>query len=102
MRRNSMLRAGLAVARSAIPLTPPAAAAATTSDTVQATIGGYPVWAHFNDPYASGAKGADNTIHQELERLINSAPKNSTIRGTIHSLSVDSPAVALKAAQDRG
>ncbi|BCY13162.1 phosphatidylserine/phosphatidylglycerophosphate/cardiolipin synthase family protein [Actinoplanes sp. L3-i22] len=102
MRGNFMLRAGLAVALSAIALTPPAAAVATTSDTVQATIGGYPVWAHFNDPYASGAKGADNTIHLELERLINNAPAGSTIRGTIHSLSVDGPANALKAAQDRG
>ncbi|GIF06618.1 hypothetical protein Asi03nite_41560 [Actinoplanes siamensis] len=79
----------------------PTAAQAAPDDTVQATIGGYPVWAHFNNPAAYDSK-ADNTIHLELQRLINAAPAGSTIRGTLHSLSIDSVANALVQAQNRG
>ena len=63
-----------------------------------ATIGGHPVWAHFSNP----RNGRDYTIHTELERLINNAPAGSTIRAAIHSLSIDSVATALRAAQTRG
>ncbi|MDZ5441574.1 phospholipase D-like domain-containing protein [Micromonospora sp. 4G57] len=63
-----------------------------------ATLAGYPVWAHFTDPTA----GRDYTILTELQRLIDAAPAGSTIRGAIHSLSVDSIADALLRAQSRG
>jgi phosphatidylserine/phosphatidylglycerophosphate/cardiolipin synthase-like enzyme len=66
-----------------------------------ATIAGYPVWAHFTNPPAT-ASARDYTIHTELNRLINAAPAGSTIRGTIHSLSIDSVATALLNAQNRG
>ncbi|GID26068.1 phospholipase D-like domain-containing protein [Paractinoplanes brasiliensis] len=101
LRRTSavLLLAGLALA------VPNAAAAADEDPPVQAsvasaraTIAGYPVWAHFNDPRTAG--GDDNTIHLELERLINNAPTGSTIRGTIHSLSIDSVAKALTNAEN--
>lgn len=65
-----------------------------------ATIGGHPVWAHFSNPLAHD--GRDYTIHNELRRLVAAAPAGSTIRGTIHSLSIDSVANALLDAQTRG
>jgi phosphatidylserine/phosphatidylglycerophosphate/cardiolipin synthase-like enzyme len=65
-----------------------------------ATIGGKLVWAHFNNPPAFG--GRDYTITDELKRLVNSTPAGGTIRGTIHSLSLDGVADALLAAQTRG
>jgi HKD family nuclease len=65
-----------------------------------ATIGGYPVWAHFTDPRT--ASGRDYTIHNELRRLIDAAPAGSRIKGTIHSLSNDAVADALFNAQTRG
>ncbi|MGH3727140.1 MAG: phospholipase D-like domain-containing protein [Micromonosporaceae bacterium] len=63
-----------------------------------AIIAGYPVWAHFSNPSA----GRDYTIHTELQRLINAAPAGSTIKGAIHSISINSVADALLAAQNRG
>jgi hypothetical protein len=64
------------------------------------TVGGKPVWAHFSNPPAFG--GRDYTITEELKRLINSTPAGGTIRGTIHSISIDGVADALLAAQTRG
>jgi phosphatidylserine/phosphatidylglycerophosphate/cardiolipin synthase-like enzyme len=58
------------------------------------------VWAHFSDPLAHG--GRDFTIHAELQRLISKAPRGATIRGTIHSLDIDSVADALVTAQTNG
>lgn len=66
----------------------------------QATIGGYPVWAHFSNPRENA--GRDYTIHNELRRLVDTAPAGSTIKGTIHSISIDSIADALVNAQTRG
>ncbi|MGH3645620.1 MAG: phospholipase D-like domain-containing protein [Micromonosporaceae bacterium] len=63
-----------------------------------AVIGGYPVWAHFTNP----SSGRDYTIHSELRRLIDAAPGGSTIRGGIHSLSIDWISDALLRAQNRG
>ncbi|MDY7227868.1 phospholipase D-like domain-containing protein [Hyalangium rubrum] len=65
-----------------------------------ATIAGYPVWAHFTNPPAYS--GRDYTIHNELRRLIDAAPAGSSIKGTIHSLSMDGVATALLNAQNRG
>ncbi|MFC0506510.1 phospholipase D-like domain-containing protein [Micromonospora costi] len=73
----------------------PVAAGISTAST---TLAGYPVWAHFTDPTA----GRDYTIVNELQRLIDAAPAGSTIRGAIHSISVDSVADALLRAQGRG
>jgi phosphatidylserine/phosphatidylglycerophosphate/cardiolipin synthase-like enzyme len=56
------------------------------------------VWAHFTNPTA----GRDYTILTELQRLIDAAPAGSTVRGAIHSISVDSVADALLRAQNRG
>ena len=64
------------------------------------TVGGKLVWAHFNNPPAFG--GRDYTITEELKRLINNTPAGETIRGAIHSLSIDGVADALLAAQTRG
>jgi HKD family nuclease len=64
------------------------------------TLGGKLVWAHFNNPPAFG--GRDYTITEELKRLINNTPAGGTIRGAIHSLSIDGVADALLAAQTRG
>ncbi|NUO55850.1 MAG: hypothetical protein HOV71_14485 [Hamadaea sp.] len=77
-----------------VPGAPSAAAVSSAS----AVIGGYPVWAHFSNPDA----GRDYTIHTELQRLIDKTPAGGTIRGTIHSLSIDSVADALLRAQNRG
>ncbi|MEH1164007.1 phospholipase D-like domain-containing protein [Micromonospora sp. CPCC 205539] len=74
------------------------AAAPSSVSAASATLAGYPVWAHFTDPTA----GRDYTIITELQRLIDAAPAGSTIRGAIHSLSVDSVADALLRAQGRG
>lgn len=63
-----------------------------------AIIAGYPVWAHFTNPTA----GRDYTIHTELQRLIDATPAGATIKGAIHSLSIDSVAAALVRAQTRG
>ena len=62
------------------------------------TLGGKPVWAHFTNPPASA--GRDYTITDELKRLINATPAGGTIRGAIHSLSIDGVADALLAAQN--
>ncbi|WP_211588598.1 phospholipase D-like domain-containing protein [Allorhizocola rhizosphaerae] len=75
-----------------------ATAEVSATRTASAVIAGYPVWAHFTNP----TSGRDYTIHHELERLIKSAPSGSTIRGAIHSLSIDWIADALVAAQNRG
>jgi len=64
------------------------------------TVGGKLVWAHFNTPPAFG--GRDYTITEELKRLINNTPAGGTIRGAIHSLSIDGVAETLVAAQARG
>jgi HKD family nuclease len=84
------------------------AALADTQEPVQpliasasANIGGYPVWAHFTNPQATTAN-RDYTIHNELQRLIGNAPAGSSIKGAIHSLSIDSVADALVSAQTRG
>src|SRR5690349_6383273 len=63
----------------------------------RATIGGYPVWAHFSNPRTA----RDYTIITELRRLIDAAPAGSTIRGTIHSISIDEVAQALVNAKNR-
>ncbi len=76
------------------------AEATPTVPAVQATIAGYPVWAHFTNPLAH--EGRDDTIHNEVVRLIDSSPAASTIRGTIYSLTVQPVAKALIAAQNRG
>jgi phosphatidylserine/phosphatidylglycerophosphate/cardiolipin synthase-like enzyme len=65
-----------------------------------ATIGGKPVWAHFSNPPAFA--GRDYTIITELRRLIDATPAGATIRGTIHSISIDEVANSLLAAQTRG
>lgn len=64
----------------------------------RATIGGYPVWAHFSNPRS----GRDYTIIKELQRLIDNAPAGSTIKGAIHSISIDSVASSLVRAKNRG
>ena len=74
----------------------PAAAAPVSA--ASATLAGHPVWAHFTNPTA----GRDYTIVTELQRLIDAAPAGSTVRGAIHSISVDSVADALLRAQNRG
>lgn len=80
-------------------LTPARAGAAqVTMSSASAVIAGYPVWAHFTNP----TSGRDYTIHRELTRLIDAAPSGSTIRGAIHSLSIDWVADALLRAQNRG
>ena len=65
------------------------------------TLAGYPVWAHFTNPPVH-TNGRDYTIHKELQRLIDSAPAGSSIKGTIHSLYIDWIAQALVNAQNRG
>jgi phosphatidylserine/phosphatidylglycerophosphate/cardiolipin synthase-like enzyme len=84
----------LAATAALLPATPAMAAV----HQAPATIGGYPVWAHFANPTA----GRDYTIITELQRLIDNAPAGSTVKGTIHSLSIDSVADALLRAQTRG
>ncbi|WP_083968031.1 phospholipase D-like domain-containing protein [Hyalangium minutum] len=64
------------------------------------TVGGKRVWAHFSNPPAFS--GRDYTITDELKRLIHSTPAGGTIRGAIHSISIDGVADALLAAQTRG
>jgi phosphatidylserine/phosphatidylglycerophosphate/cardiolipin synthase-like enzyme len=64
------------------------------------TVGGKVVWAHFSNPPAFA--GRDYTITEELKRLINATPTGGTIRGAIHSISIDGVADALLAAQTRG
>jgi hypothetical protein len=64
------------------------------------TVGGKAVWAHFSNPPAFA--GRDYTITEELKRLIHATPAGGTIRGTIHSISIDGVADALLAAQTRG
>ncbi|GAA4939816.1 phospholipase D-like domain-containing protein [Actinoplanes utahensis] len=107
MRRHLFLRAGTALALTTVTLSLPTAAMAEEEETVEAaavssagvTIGGHPVWAHFNNPPAFSNR--DHTITNELIRLINAAPATSTIRGTIHSLSIPAVANALVNAQNR-
>lgn len=70
----------------------------TTGFSASAVIAGYPVRAHFTNP----SSGRDYTIHNELRRLIDAAPAGSTIRGAIHSLSIDWISDALLRAQNRG
>ena len=81
---------------------PLAEAAPTSAKTpaVRASIAGRPVWAHFANPQAND--GRDETILDEVVRLIDNAPAGSTIRGTIYSLSVQPVAKALVAAEKRG
>ncbi|WP_285474205.1 phospholipase D-like domain-containing protein [Actinoplanes sp. NBRC 101535] len=108
MRHRHVLRAGAALLMAGIALITPTAASA--DDTVSAlatagtaaTIGGYPVWAHFNNPGIEKDGVADDTIHLELERLIDAAPAGSTIQGSIYSLTLNSVAQALVDAQTRG
>ena len=94
LRRAAVVAAVLAATAALLPATPAMAAVHQAS----ATIGGYPVWAHFANPTA----GRDYTIITELQRLIDNAPAGSTVKGTIHSLSIDSVADALLRAQTRG
>jgi HKD family nuclease len=95
----AVLAAGLLAASG----TTPAAAAEPDGDvrplvaSARATIGGYPVWAHFSNPRTA----RDYTIINELRRLIDAAPAGSTIRGTIHSISIDEVAQALVNAKNR-
>ena len=63
-------------------------------------VGGKTVWAHFSNPPAFA--GRDYTITEELKRLINATPAGGSIRGAIHSISIDGVADALVAAQSRG
>ncbi|MBB5867947.1 phosphatidylserine/phosphatidylglycerophosphate/cardiolipin synthase-like enzyme [Allocatelliglobosispora scoriae] len=92
--RRAAVVAVLAATGALLPITPAMAAVHQAS----ATIGGYPVWAHFANPTA----GRDYTIITELQRLIDNASAGSTVKGTIHSLSIDSVADALLRAQTRG
>ena len=89
-----LLVPAIAVAASPEPTTPVA------PPPVQASIGGQSVWAHFTNPRAH--EGRDSTIHDELVRLITTAPAGSTIRGTIYSLTVKPVARALVSAEQRG
>jgi len=91
---SGLLMTGVSMPGNAAAAETPVVAAA------QATIGGYPVWAHFSNPRVND--GRDYTIHNELRRLIGAAPAGSTIKGTIHSISIDSIADALVSAQTRG
>ncbi|MBM0228731.1 phosphatidylserine/phosphatidylglycerophosphate/cardiolipin synthase family protein [Micromonospora sp. ATA51] len=102
-----MNRVGGVVRRTLVPtlaalcvLAPAGAASAApqAASVSAATLAGYPVWAHFSNPTG----GRDYTIVNELQRLIDGAPAGATVRGTIHSLSVDSVADALLRAQSRG
>jgi phosphatidylserine/phosphatidylglycerophosphate/cardiolipin synthase-like enzyme len=63
-------------------------------------VGGKLVWAHFSNPPAFA--GRDYTIITELRRLIDATPAGGSIRGTIHSISIDGVADSLLAAQNRG
>lgn len=78
----------------------PQPAKAAVPPAVTAQIGGQQVWAHFTNPPVHG--GRDDTIHDEVVRLIDAAPAGSTIRGTIYSLTVQPVARALVAAEQRG
>lgn len=64
------------------------------------TVGGKTIWAHFNNPPAFG--GTDQTITNEVQRLIENTPAGATIRTAIHSISHTGIANALVAAQNRG
>jgi phosphatidylserine/phosphatidylglycerophosphate/cardiolipin synthase-like enzyme len=64
------------------------------------TIGGKAVWAHFSNPPAFADR--DYTIITELRRLIDATPAGATLKGTIHSISIDGVADSLLAAQNRG
>ncbi|MFP5281957.1 MAG: phospholipase D-like domain-containing protein [Actinomycetes bacterium] len=78
----------------------PRPAEAAAPPAVRANLAGVPVWAQFTNPLVH--EGRDRTIHNELVRLIDAAATGSTIRGTIHSLTVPPVARALLAAQERG
>jgi len=78
----------------------PRPAVAGAPGTVTALIGGQTVQAHFTNPRVHS--GRDDTIHDEVVRLIDAAPAGSTIRGTIYSLTVQPVARALVAAEQRG
>ena len=78
----------------------PDAAVAAAPPAVQASIAGQSVWAHFANPRAH--EGRDATIYDEVVRLVEGAPAGSTIRGTIYSLTVQTVARALVAAERRG
>jgi len=95
----------LALASLLVPLPAANATARSTSDgaagvmtAASAVIAGYPVWAHFANP----DPGRDYTIITELQRLIDNTPAGASIRGAIHSLSIDSVSDALVRAQTRG
>src|SRR5687767_10548111 len=63
--------------------------AATTELGIQsasATVAGYPVWAHFTNPPQHS--GLDETIIDELKRLIATTEKGGQIQMAIHSLSL--------------
>lgn len=89
----------LGIAEVGVPRAEAAPASAATP-AVRATIAGRPVWAHFANPQSHD--GRDETILDEVVRLIDNAPAGSTIRGTIYSLSVQPVAKALVAAERRG
>lgn len=78
-------------------VTPTATAAAPAY--VRTTVGGYLTYAHFANPDTHN--GRDETIINEVKRLIDSTPAGETIRGNIYSLSVDRIAQALRDAQTR-
>lgn len=87
-----------------LPMTPstadPRPAAADSPGAVATQLGGQSTWAHFTNPRLHD--GRDDTIHDEVIRLIDAASVGSTIRGTIYSLTVQPVARALVAAERRG
>ncbi|MEV4413618.1 phospholipase D-like domain-containing protein [Catellatospora sp. NPDC049609] len=98
LRRRHLRATSVVTALAAAAVLLPAQPAAAAIHSARATIGGHPVWAHFANPTA----GRDYTLVNELQRLIDSAPAGSSIKGAIHSLSIDSVADALLRAQTRG
>ncbi|HEU5484175.1 MAG TPA: phospholipase D-like domain-containing protein [Microlunatus sp.] len=105
MRPSRGVAARLAILCSLIVLAPLICAGVMTAPAdaaspVRATVAGRQVWAHFTNPAAHD--GRDDTIHDEVVRLIENAPAGSTVRATIYSLSVQPVAKALVAAEKRG
>lgn len=86
--------------------TTPPSAALVPGCTAKATMGGAPTWFFFTRPdrpcTGKPGSGLDSHALDELTRLIDSVPAGARIDGHIFSISVDSVARALLAAQTRG
>lgn len=102
--QTRMLAVGALLAGTVVATGSTHSGAAATDDvqpmvsSVRATIAGRPVWAHFSNPRLD----RDYTIVDELQRLIRNTPSGGSIRGAIHSISIDSVANELVAAKNRG